>query len=109
MLVMYMDDHYKWKRISIAFNPQEEKFEVANNAILKSGKWIPDIAPILVPTHDTFNFVMEYCKVNEISDQMSQINSVINKLRGGIEQQPWCHFIGSGSGYRQRNGDLYPH
>ena len=28
-----LDDHYKWKRISIAFNPVEEKFEVANNAI----------------------------------------------------------------------------
>lgn len=27
-----LDDHYKWKRISIAFNPVEEKFEVANNA-----------------------------------------------------------------------------
>ena len=39
----------KWKRISIAFNPVEEKFEVANNAILKSSKWIPDIAPVLEP------------------------------------------------------------
>ncbi len=44
-----LDDHYKWKRISIAFNPVEEKFEVANNAILKSSKWIPDIAPVLEP------------------------------------------------------------
>lgn len=30
-----LDDHYKWKRIAIAFNPIEEKFEVANNAIRK--------------------------------------------------------------------------
>ena len=44
-----LDGHYKWKRISIAFNPVEEKFEVANNAILKSSKWIPDIAPVLEP------------------------------------------------------------
>ena len=53
-----LDDHYKWKRISIAFNPVEEKFEVANNAILKSSKWIPDIAPVLEPAFDTFSFVI---------------------------------------------------
>ena len=55
-----LDEHYKWKRISIAFNPLEEKFEVANNAILKSSKWISDIAPVLEPVFDTFSFVMDY-------------------------------------------------
>lgn len=69
-----LDDHYKWKRIAIAFNPLEEKFEVANNAILKSSKWIPDIAPVLEPAFDTFSFVMDYCQKNEIADQMSQVN-----------------------------------
>lgn len=77
-----LDDHYKWKRISIAFNPVEEKFEVANNAILKSSKWIPDIAPVLEPAFDTFSFVMEYCQKNEITDQMSQVNNIVNRLRG---------------------------
>lgn len=76
-----LDDHYKWKRISIAFNPLEEKFEVVNNAILKSSKWIPDIAPVLEPTFDTFSFVMEYCQKNDIKDQMSQVNNIINRLR----------------------------
>ncbi len=77
-----LDDHYKWKRISIAFNPLEEKFEVANNAILKSSKWIPDIAPVLEPAFDTFSFVMDYCQKNEITDQMSQVNNIVNRLRG---------------------------
>lgn len=77
-----LDDHYKWRRIAIAFNPQEEKFEVANNAIRKSSKWIADIAPVLEPAFDTFSFVMDYCKKNEMEDKMSQINSIINKLRG---------------------------
>lgn len=76
-----LDDHYKWRRISIAFNPLEEKFEVANNAILKSPKWIPDIAPVLEPAFDTFSFVMEYCEKNEIQDQMPQVNTIINRLR----------------------------
>lgn len=77
-----LGDHYKWKRIAIAFNPLEEKFEVSNNAIQKSAKWIPDIAPILEPAFDTFTFVMEYCQKNEIPAQMSQVNTIINKLRG---------------------------
>lgn len=76
-----LDDHYKWKRIAIAFNPIEEKFEVVNNAIRKSPKWIPDIAPVLEPSFDTFTFVMEYCDKNDMKDKMSQINAIINKLR----------------------------
>lgn len=77
-----LDNHYKWRPIKIAFNPLEEKFEVSNNALIKSGKWIADIAPIMEPAFDTFSFVMEYCKKNEIPDQMSQVNHVINHLRG---------------------------
>ena len=76
-----LDDHYKWRRIAIAFNPLEEKFEVVNNAILKSPQWIPDIAPVLEPAFDTFSFLMDYCKKNEIQDQMSQVNNIINRLR----------------------------
>lgn len=76
-----LDDHYKWKRIAIAFNPLEEKFEVSNNAILKSGKWIADIAPVMEPAFDTFSFVMDYCKKNDLNDQMSKVNNIINRLR----------------------------
>lgn len=77
-----LDDHYKWRRIAIAFNPQEEKFEVSNNAIKKSPKWISDIAPVLEPDFDSLTFVMDYCKKNDMADKMSQINAIINKLRG---------------------------
>lgn len=76
-----LDEHYKWKRIVIAFNPLEEQFEVSNNILAKSGKWIPDIAPVLEPAFDTFSFVMDYCKRNGIEDQMSQVNAIVNKLR----------------------------
>lgn len=76
-----LDEHYKWCRIAIAFDPLEEKFEVANNAILKSSKWIPDIATVLKPTFDTFSFVVDYCQKNGISDKMSQVNTIINRLR----------------------------
>ena len=76
-----LDDHYKWKRIAIAFNPLEEKFEVCNNAILKSSKWISDIALVMEPAFDTFSFVIDYCNKNDRADQMSQVNTIINRLR----------------------------
>ena len=75
-----LDNHYKWKRISIAFNPMDETFEVSNSANQRSSKWIPDIAPVFVHGFDSFSFVMEYCKKNDIPDQMSRINKVINNL-----------------------------
>ncbi len=77
-----LNAHYKWQRISIAFNPLEEKFEVSNSANSKSSKWIPDIAPVMEPDFDTFNFVLDYCKDNGIESETAHINNVINHLRG---------------------------
>lgn len=76
-----LDNHYKWRRIAIAFNPIDESFEVTNSANQRSSKWISDIAKVFEPAFDSFSFVMEYCQKNEIPSQMSQINNVINKLR----------------------------
>ena len=77
-----MDDHYKWRRIAIAFKPDEEKFEVANNANVRSSRWIPDISVVMEPAFDSFSFVMQYCSTNDMTDQMPRINNVVNKLRG---------------------------
>lgn len=77
-----LDSHYKWKRIVIAFNPLEEKFEVSNSANQKSSKWIPDISKVFETTFDSFGFVMDYCEKNGIPDQCSIVNKVITKLRG---------------------------
>lgn len=41
---------YKKKRIRIAFNPIEERFEVANPAIEKDSAWISDIASFFNPS-----------------------------------------------------------
>ena len=58
----------------------DETFEVSNSANQRSSKWIPDIAPVFVHGFDSFSFVMEYCKKNDIPDQMPRINKVINNL-----------------------------
>ena len=41
-----LDQNYKEVKITIAFNPLTERFEVLNNAFKKSPEWIDDIHPI---------------------------------------------------------------
>lgn len=73
---------YKKKRIKIAFNPLEEKFETSNPSIEKDCLWISDISTVLQPGFDTFSFVNEYCDKNNIMNntEKSSVNKVINTL-----------------------------
>src|SRR5699024_1047248 len=59
-----VDDKYKRKRIKIAFNPLEEKFEVQNSAIQKDKKWIPDISILFDTEFSSYTFVQDYCTKN---------------------------------------------
>ena len=79
-----MDDHYKWRRIRIAFNPLDETFEVSNSAIQKSSKWIPDISEIFDLNFSSFQFVIKYCQTNGITEQkqIDEISKIVDKLRG---------------------------
>ena len=74
-----VDSNYKKKRIRIAFNPIEEKFEVTNPAILKNPKWIPDIAEVFSIDFNSFSYINEYCERNFEIDQ-NEMNRVLQKL-----------------------------
>ncbi|WP_053362564.1 DUF262 domain-containing protein [Bacillus sp. FJAT-27251] len=74
-----VDFNYKKKRIRIAFNPIEEKFEVTNSAILKNVKWIPDIAEVFSPGFNTFSYINAYCAINPEIDH-NEMNRVLQKL-----------------------------
>lgn len=77
-----VDDSYRKKHIRIAFNPQEERFDVQNAAINKNTAWIPDISVLFTPQFDAFNFVINYCNTNHLDDEKrSTINAVITKLK----------------------------
>src|SRR5678816_217245 len=51
---------YEKVRISIAFNPLEEKFEVSNPAIAKNAAWIKDVAEVF-KADGLFDIVTAYC------------------------------------------------
>lgn len=78
-----LTDDYETVQIRIAFNPQEETFEVANPAIRKNAVWIPDVAKVFEPAASLFQLVSDYCTANPACSQ-DKIFKVIEKLRGII-------------------------
>lgn len=75
-----IDDKYKKQKITIAFNPLEERFEVFNPAIGKDSKWINDIAPVLSGDIKAGVLRKNYCKNNENIDEET-LEDAIDKLK----------------------------
>lgn len=73
---------YKKKKIKIAFNPIQETFEVWNMAIQKDVSWIPDISKIFEAGFNSYAFIENYFKINNLNDQeeKSRISNVFTKL-----------------------------
>jgi len=80
------DKNYKKKRIRIAFNPIEEKFEVLNPAIEKNSSWIPDISEIIQEDVSLISFFKQYCSKNPGVNK-SKIEKALNKLKGMVKKQ----------------------
>ena len=76
-----LNEDYDTVQIRIAFNPQNESFEVANPAIQKNAAWLPDVARVFDPDTSVFQLVSQYCAVNSNSSQ-DDVFTVIEKLRG---------------------------
>jgi hypothetical protein len=71
---------YDTVRIRIAFHPQEERFEVANPAIIADPAWIADVADVFSPDASLFEIVDQYCMKNPATDQR-KVSMVIEKLK----------------------------
>lgn len=71
---------YETTRIRIAFNPQEEKFEVANPAIQRNVAWIPDVATVFAPETSLTELTDEYAEKNPESER-KRVSRVLEKLR----------------------------
>ena len=82
---------YKRVRISIAFHPNEERFEVANPAIRKDPAWIPDIATAFAPDVKILNLLYDYCQANPdvgrdgIYDHLEHLRGILNNILGLID------------------------
>ena len=82
---------YKRTRISIAFHPGEERFEVANAAIRRDRGWIADVSTVFAPDARIRQLVDNYCEANhvadkyEIDDRMERLRGIRNNSLGVIE------------------------
>lgn len=75
-----MDSTYRKKRITIAFNPIDETFEVKNPAIEKDIRWIPDISQVFDVSFNAWEFVNNYCQTNNLDGHQPEINKTLMKL-----------------------------
>lgn len=89
-----IDKNYKKKRITIAFHPGKEKFEVANPAIKKNKEWLADIATVFAPSTNILQLVDRYCEANQSVDRngtferIQQLQGIRNNFFGLIELNP---------------------
>lgn len=74
-------DEYDTVRIRIAFNPQDEQFEVTNPAIEKNAVWLPDVTTVFSPDFKVLKFVDSYCKSNPSADK-DRVYENCERLRG---------------------------
>lgn len=74
-----LNKKYQKRRIKIAFNPIEEKFEVWTPAIEKSSKWIPDINILFSETFNQWQFVNDFVAKNSDVDG-NHVGNVLAKL-----------------------------
>ena len=83
--------NYKQTRITIAFHPGEQRFEVANPVIRRDQGWISDIATVFAPDVRMLQLVDEYCTANrdmdrdQIYERMHRLQGIRNNSLGLIE------------------------
>ncbi|MCG3192291.1 MAG: hypothetical protein DIJKHBIC_01529 [Thermoanaerobaculia bacterium] len=82
---------YATTRIRIAFDPQNERFEVANALTGKNSAWIEDVAEVFSPKTGLFQLVASYCEKNTGASQekifvtIERLRKIINNHVGVIE------------------------
>lgn len=83
--------NYTKTRIRIAFQPDEQSFQVSNAAIRKDRSYIKDIAELFEPGAKLLRIVDAYCNENNDSDRdtiyehIERLRGVQNNLLGLIE------------------------
>ncbi|RVA14636.1 DUF262 domain-containing protein [Mesorhizobium sp. M7A.F.Ca.US.002.01.1.1] len=79
--------NFNKERIRIAFNPLQERFDVADASILKDKAYIPDISILWKPGFDIFvfadAFISELTSVRKLTaTEVGKAKSAISKLQG---------------------------
>lgn len=88
---LVVNKEYRKVRVSIAFHPIEERFEVSNPAITKNAAWIPDIAPMVGGEIKLTKAIHQYLDANpgadedKVEESLSNLTDIAKKQIGLIE------------------------
>ncbi|QOW20226.1 DUF262 domain-containing protein [Lysobacter ciconiae] len=86
-----LNKHYEKGRITIAFHPLEDKFEVSNPAIARDAQWIPDIAPLvsghegLLQAHPRYMGANPSADPDKVAQAMTNLTNISKRQVGMIE------------------------
>lgn len=86
-----LNKHYQKGRITIAFHPLQDKFEVSNPAIRSDPQWIPDIAQLVGGREGLLQAHPRYMKANPSADPdkvaaaMTSLTDIAKRQVGMIE------------------------
>src|SRR5690606_18589135 len=86
-----LNKHYEKGRITIAFHPLLERFEVSNPAIRGDAQWIPDISPLVGGQEGLLQAHPRYMKANPSADPekvaaaMTNLTDIAKRQVGMIE------------------------
>ena len=81
-----VNKEYRQIKIRIAFNPNEQRFEVSNPAIQKDKSWIPDIAPLMKGEISLLKLIHQYTNENSLIDE-DRLERIITRLTGITKKQ----------------------
>jgi hypothetical protein len=81
-----VNKEYKQVRIRIAFNPQDERFEVTTPIIEKDKAWISDIVPVMQGEISLLKLIRHYTDTNPGMDE-DQLEGVLSRLMGITKKQ----------------------
>ncbi len=82
---------YKKTRITIAFDPGGERFQVADAVTSRNQGWIADIATVFAPDARILRIVDNYCEANPgvdkdiIYERMERLRGILNNALGLID------------------------
>lgn len=86
-----VNKEYRKVRISIAFHPMEERFEVSNPAIIKNAAWVSDIAPMVGGEIKLTKAIRTYLDANpgadedKVEESLANLTDIAKKQIGLIE------------------------
>lgn len=89
--IQVINKDYELTRIKIAFNPQNESFEVSNPAIQANKQWLSDISLFFKSSSNLYQITNNYleanpdCDIKKVPESLKNLSGILNNQIGVID------------------------